>query len=309
MFRVFRNLTPPASGDPARTGTDYMVALSAAAAASTFTGPVYDFRWHNHGPRIVGAHPNVVAPAIGGTPNGNGRTVYTTVAKADAATDSNLLAVLGASLGDITAAAQGMPVTAASVVAADPATYFPGTVVDAGTTYSVMTDGVIIPPYAGKDRAAGWAGIVLDCEMQDGRTPAQLQARMLAVAAMVHSYGKALIIYPDALDAPSQVNTGFSAGNARTILDAVDGLCLMVWGGTIGTMYDQFARQYAMLGTAPPPGKLFLIYELLQTALSDATLARAVALAHELAGVMVWLDGEVDSGDTAAKLAALTAMP
>ena len=150
----------------------------------------------------------------------------------------------------------------------------------------VMADGHL-PPSA--------AGVMLDYEVGDGRTPQETTAFLLGYADMVHKAGKKVGLLLDPLDAPSQRKTGIDQSNAAAIARRFDWSTIFLWSANrrqhdLGRSFDS---QMAMLnaGGGVDPRRLVVDFELSDTSVSDAAATRSLILTHHLRGVMFWRHG------------------
>jgi hypothetical protein len=154
-------------------------------------------------------------------------------------------------------------------------------------------------PLAEQALAPDAAGIVLDYETSDGRTPAYTTAFLRRFAALVHAHHKQALLYLDPWDAPSQVHTGIDASNANAVYQLFDRVGVMLWhGNRQGGIADSAQAQLELLrrGGAVDPKRLVLVFELANTAVADARSARALVLDQGLAGVMFWRDRAAQGG-------------
>jgi hypothetical protein len=160
------------------------------------------------------------------------------------------------------------------------------------------------------------AGILLDYEVQDGRSPSQTLAFLREFARLVHAHGKRAILYTNPLDAPTQRYTGITAANAHAVMNSFDFLTIVLWSRNrqhdIG---ESFRAQLDTIRAGGPvnPRKLLAVYELNGTTVEDAKSTRALLLASGLAGVVLWRDHARQGGDcdapTNQKIACLLGLP
>ena len=147
--------------------------------------------------------------------------------------------------------------------------------------------------------APGTAGIVLDYETSDGRTPAYTIAFLRRFAALVHDHHKQALLYLDPWDAPSQAHTGIDASNANAAYQPFDRVGLMLWhGNRQGELGLSAQAQLDLLrhGGAVDPKRLIAVFELGNTAMTDARSVRKLILDQGLAGVMFWRDRAAQGG-------------
>lgn len=324
-LRVFQQAFPPASDTDARYAywpcTD--VATSQDLSRSTWTGgDVWALVWANRcnagdawndKPNPLPAPPEHVGAL-------ECRAVFSTHAKANAATRCQIRYLLGMAPDDYRAPWLEIPGTSPSDFVADadyrrhpgafcrttlrrrPAGAENGTVEE---TYRVMEDRVVLPAARLTDgeNAAHRAGVVLDYEVQDSRPPETTEAFIHQVAYDVGAAGKELLLLTDPFDAPTQQYTGCTRENLPRLLAVVDYLAVFLWagdpGGSLPASYD---RQLQMLGPLAREDyeKLVVNFEL---GAPGTTLDDARWLHHTLRGagphpdkVMFWRDHAVQGG-------------
>jgi hypothetical protein len=148
------------------------------------------------------------------------------------------------------------------------------------------------------------AGILLDYEVQDNRTPDQTLAFLKEFTALVHGKGKKAILLTNPLDAPTQFHTGVTPANARAICDAFDRITIFLWHNNKQNDLAASARaQLAMVraGGKIDGKKLLALFELNYTTMAEAETARRMIQSEGMAGVMFWRNyaeqgGPCDSG-------------
>jgi hypothetical protein len=159
---------------------------------------------------------------------------------------------------------------------------------------------------------ADTAGIVLDFEVQDGRTGAQTVEFLTRYAQLVHAARRRAILMIDPFDAPSQIYTGISAATAHAIVAQFDATTVFLW--TRNAEHDlraSYARQMAMIaaGGAVDGKRLLVLFELANTTPADARFVRDAIVKDHLAGVMFWRDraqqGGACSSDVNTKIATI----
>jgi len=179
QFDVFQN-APPSHMDSA--DWPYYPASGAASAQITALNTtaqqlkLFYWQWANHGTRAV-AKGNL-APGVADVT----KTIvnFSTIDKANACTLAQTAFALGKSnYGNGVAARHGLQVT--SVVPTNPS----------------MTDVCIVP---GQMLSPNVGGILLDYEVQDGRTALQTKNFLIAWASMVHGAGRKAFLYSNPLD-------------------------------------------------------------------------------------------------------------
>ena len=153
-------------------------------------------------------------------------------------------------------------------------------------------------------------GIVLDFEVQDGRSGAQTVDFLGRYAQLVHDAGRRAILMIDPFDAPSQIYTGISDQTAHAIVAKFDATTIFLWTRNAQhSLSASYARQMAMISTGGTvDGKrLLVLFELANTTLDDARFVHHVIETDHLAGVMFWRDRATQGGacdrDVNAKIA------
>jgi len=154
------------------------------------------------------------------------------------------------------------------------------------------------------------AGIALDYEVQDGRSPSQSLDFLLRYANFVKGHGRQVILYTNPLDAPTQIYTGIDATNASQLATAFDAITMVLWGqNREGDILASANAQLAILGTTAP-SRVLTVFELNTTSVADARNVRNLILNDAFAGVWFWRNrvqegGSCDS-DVNQKIACLT---
>jgi hypothetical protein len=134
------------------------------------------------------------------------RTAFTTIDKANACTLAQTAAVLGQNAATRRYAAAGH----VQIVGADAA----GTDGIANAVDVCVIQARPMPPSA--------IGVLLDYEVQDGRTPDQTLRFLTEFAALAHGAGRKAFLLTNPLDAPTQVLTGVTADNAAALAGVFD---------------------------------------------------------------------------------------
>ena len=296
--RVFQIASPPLSdqseaNSPYYPVTDFASGMAKIVNDTKWTGGrTWYFQWANrmnYG-NAWNRKPNVLpSPAIsmGKDEAGNDiqcRPTYTSIARANAATQAQIRYTLGMSRAEYMkpwlslAGTSENDFIADSTLRSSPASYcatpFTWDGWQGHTTYKVMTDKVVLPALRMKADSKQ-AGIVLDYEVQDDRSAAITQAFIHTVAADVHRMGKKLMVISNPLNAPSMPHTNLTAQNLPAILDDVDFLSITLCSGnrehSIQASYD---NQIKLLGKMQKGEykKLVLYFELGNpgTSLDDA---------------------------------------
>jgi hypothetical protein len=145
----------------------------------------------------------------------------------------------------------------------------------------------------------GAAGVLLDYEVQDGRTPDYTLAFLTRFANLVHSAGKQAILLINPLDAPSQRYTGVTAANANQIHRLFDRTTIFIWARNAEhDVPASLNAQMSILEAGGPvdPKRLIINFELAHTTQDDAVAVRRFMEARQLAGVMFWRDYAAQGG-------------
>ncbi|MBL6749553.1 MAG: hypothetical protein ISP90_03490 [Nevskia sp.] len=299
QFEVFQQAPPPAS---AQARYDYYPLSAAAsmdlarinAAAASGIG-MYYFLWANRcQPADRGGgcgwarKGNVVFPPLRG-PGGETRTYFSGHEQADACTLAQATRALGASEAEAVAEAAKSQVRA----------YANGPGVPALRRGERLVDVCPLPVQPLRSDAAG---IVLDYEVADDRSPAHTLAFLRRFAALVHAHGRQAILFIDPWDAPSAPHSGIDATNAASLYALFDRSALFLWHrNRQNDVKASAAAQLSLLGFSrdAPAKRLLAVFELGQTSLADARAVREFILARSLAGVMFWRNGAGQGGSCA----------
>ncbi len=290
-FEVIQQAPPPGAN-----GANYQFyPLTGAASAqlgalADVAGPyqLYYFQWANRAdtpittPRGETIHrkPNL-QPSMG--PQRKQRSAFSTIARANACTLAQTASVLGrADQARHFAETAGIRLVS-EAEQTDEGALSPEDV-------CVLADGTL-PPHG--------AGVMLDYEVQDRRSPEQTRAFLLQYAAMVHATGHRAMLMTNPLDAPTQAFTGISAGNARAIVTAFDRTTIWLWSRN--RQHDiaaSYRAQKAMIegGGRFDGSRILLEFELANTQVEDAQTVRDLIINDHLAGVLLWRNGVPQGG-------------
>jgi hypothetical protein len=203
------------------------------------------------------------------------RTAFTSVAKANACTLAQTAVIIGRpdqEAAKLLRDAQVQPVR-------------PAAGVQAGIDNA--TDVCVLPPAA----LAKAAGVMLDYEVQDGRSTDDTLAFLTKFAELVHRSGKKALLLTNPLDAPTQIYTGVSEANANRIHRLFDRVTLFAWSeNRQGDIQASLDHQWEILGAAGPvdPSRVIVNFELAGTSLDDAAVVRRFIRGHHLSGVLFW---------------------
>jgi hypothetical protein len=268
-FEVMQNAPPPA--EDAQPGYRYYPATAflsmnlSSLIASKATAKKYYWQWANHGPRRVAKGnlgpyvPSQASPT---------KLFFASPEAANACTLAQTAAVLG--FNDLVP--QYAHRGAISILDAAPP---PGDLQDVCPIFRQRL------PVEAK-------GVLLDYEVQDGRTPKQTLEFLLEYAALVHRANKQAILYTNPLDAPTQELTGVDASNAGQLNDAYDAMSIFAWSrNRQQNLEASLDSQLQILGERNLH-KVYVTYELNGTSLDDAALVRALIFKNNLLGVLFW---------------------
>jgi hypothetical protein len=158
----------------------------------------------------------------------------------------------------------------------------------------------------------GRSGVLLDYEVQDGRSDRDTTAFLTQWAQLVHSAGRPAMLLLNPMDAPTQAYTGVSKANAHTIVGLFDLTTILLWSqNPQHSVAASYAAQRAMIAAGGPfnGSRILIDFELASTTVADAQFVRRAILADHLAGVYLWRNEAKVGGDCAsevnAKIAAI----
>lgn len=138
--------------------------------------------------------------------------------------------------------------------------------------------------------------IVLDYEVQDGRTADQTLTFLTAWSKLVHSAGHAAILYTNPLDAPSQRFTQITPATAPEIAELFDRVSVFLWSGNRqGNLAESFEAQARMYQTKS--SKLMIVFELANTTVQDAKTVNQLLRAGQAGSLNFWRNHAVQGGD------------
>ena len=248
------------------------VTMNVRALETTFTvKPVYFFQWANHGPRKV-AKGNL-GPNI--TQLSETQLNFSSIAKADACTLAQTAIVLGQNaLAQRYASEANLRIE----INAAPAHL---------TDVCVVWDRPLPPKTS---------GIMLDYEVQDGRSPSYTLEFLDKYAKLVQAAGKRVFLYTNPLDAPTQKKTGINGDNATAIANVYNGISILLWSGNKQSSIEKsYAEQRSFIKLVDP-AKIFIVFELKNTSIEDAVAVRRLAQRDNVYAVMFWRNDEKQGG-------------
>ncbi len=215
------------------------------------------------------------------------RTAFTSIRKADACTLAQTAAVLGKPFAGIDDALREAGVQPRRMAGAGKA------------GVESASDLCVIPP---RPLPPDAAGVMLDYEVQDGRTPDHTLAFLTGFAELVRGAGRRPMLLVDPFDAPTQAYTGISPTNANAIHRLFDRTTLFAWSRNAqGDIGRSLAKQMEILQTGGPvePKRLIVDFELANTSQDDARVVRRFIEEHGLAGAFFWRNRARQGGSCA----------
>ncbi len=282
-FDVIQQAPPPARDGTAYafyplTGVASMQLGSLAAARPGYA--LYYFQWANRSNAPLANALGVAVPRKANFQQVAGRlrhqrTPFSSVARANACTLAQTANALGLRADAERYAAAGGITLVSETRQADGGDTGPEDV-------CVLADGSL-------PRAA--AGVLLDYEVQDRRSPAETLAFLTDYTALVHRAGRKAILLINPLDAPSQIYTGITAANAHAIVAAFDRTTIFLWSrNRQGDLQASYTAQKAVIAAGGPfeGARILIDFELKGTSLDDAKLVRRLIVDDHLAGVLLW---------------------
>lgn len=254
---------------------------------------IYYFQWANRSTApIQNAAGETIRRKLNFQPGPTGpfgpRTAFTSVKRADACTLAQSAAVLGLDAAEI----ERIAATGGVSIVRPPRGERAGV--------ANATDICVIQP---RPMPRKGTGVVLDYEVQDGRTSEQTFQFLTDFASLVHGAHRKAILMTNGLDAPTQVYTNVNAENASRLANLFDGMSLFIWSrNPEGDVQASFDRQFEIANHGGPvdPKRLIVVFELANTSPSDARVIREAMIKHDLGGVMFWRNGAKQGGDCAA---------
>jgi hypothetical protein len=283
-FQVIQQAPPPrAETAPSYiyyplTGAASMQLGSVLAASPGYA--TYYFQWANRSNavltnpqgRIVVRKTNLQPSLAGGRKQ---RTAFTSIARADACTLAQTASVLG------------LPQRARAFAAAA-SIHLVSEEEQADTAPLGPVDSCVL---AKGSLPQGRSGVLLDFEVQDGRTPRKTTHFLESWARLVHGAGRPAILLLNPMDAPTQAYSGVSAANAHRLVSLFDLTTILLWSKNAKHSVPlSYAAQKAMIaaGGRFDGSRVLIDFELANTTLADAQFVRRAILADHLAGVLFW---------------------
>lgn len=140
-------------------------------------------------------------------------------------------------------------------------------------------------------------GVVLDYEVQDGRSSEQTERFLTEFARLMRTAGKKSILYTNPLDAPTQRATGLIGGNIPRIASEFDAISVMLWHGNKQKDLKASAEAQMRLLKNIDRDKIVLVYEIRGTSLRDAQDVHDLMLREKYSAVMLWRNSAEVGGD------------
>jgi hypothetical protein len=168
------------------------------------------------------------------------RTAYSTYAKADACTLISASKVLGEPQAVLEAAAKadGLELVTAGASERERLKAVARSVTAKnGESTNYLVDVCVVESNV---LASDTAGIVLDYEVWDSRTPVEAISLMTRLRDLVHKHGKTFIVTTNPIPRPPN---GISGESARAILDLADGFATTIASGASPGNPSTYARQ------------------------------------------------------------------
>lgn len=139
-----------------------------------------------------------------------------------------------------------------------------------------------------KRLSAEVTGVVLDYEVQDGRSSDQTEQFLIEFAQLIRAAGRQSILYVNPLDAPTQKATGLGVDNIPRIASAFDAIGIMLWHGNKQKNLKASAEAQLRLLKGLNRDKIVLVYEINGTSLGDAQFVHELMLREKYSAVMLW---------------------
>lgn len=212
------------------------------------------------------------------------RSMFTSVARANACTLAQTANVLGLSerARDFGAAGAIRLVSETELVDAQPL---------------APPDVCVIPKGRLPD---GRSGVLLDYEVQNGRSPDDTTRFLEQWVQLVHGAHRQAILLVNPLDAPTQAYTGVTSANAHKLVNLFDLTTILLWSkNPAHSVAASYQAQKAIVSAGGPfdGSRILIDFELAGTSLDDARFVRHVIEADRLAGVFFWRNGAKQGGD------------
>jgi hypothetical protein len=267
---------------------------------STWTGRNWAMVWANRARVPAGGpplRPNPITPAIVDGQGHNCATEFSTVARANAATQAQVLYILGAppSVWQAPLKAAGVTALTWDQLNAHPDTYF--------TTWSqdgsskVTVDKMVVPQAV----STSASGIEIDYEVQDGRPPFEGEGLLVNLGAAIRSYGLKAYLYTNPWESDETPLNGFTLAGMNQIKANFDYISLFVWGGQNqceinSAGFDQAITFLKSTSGTLNYGQFVLTIDLLNCSKLDALAIYNHMKVNHFAGYMLWPDGAIMGG-------------
>ena len=289
-FQVFQQAPPPANNEqknyrffPLSGSSSMNVPLLNSSQASS---DKYWFQWANRCQPMAdssercGWNPkgNIVSPRL--VFNGEDkRLFFSTMQKANLCTLIQASFVLNVPYDEPAAKANGLRVV--QYDNAEPA-----------LTNGRFVDACVVPPERFNPNIQG---IILDYEVQDGRSPEATRQFLSDYASLVRRSGRKVGLLSNPLDAPTQKYTGINEVNAGDLMLQFDLFGVMLWGGNRQKdIATSFQSQIKMLEKTQQvdPKRIMIVYDIGKTKLDDAKVVHQIMVTKKFPSLMIWRNGE-----------------
>jgi hypothetical protein len=276
--------------------------LTSAMTSKWTDGQIVHRIWANRWNGGKNKSPNPIRPTIRTSNGTECRLEYTSIAKADAATEAETAATLtygahdlhGFGYLDWTEAA-GMPDSSVYDYTTFKANADALCTKPSGS-YLLATDVVVLPvadvnnvPVVPRE------GVEVDYEVQDNHSVAQTNAVLAALSQMVHQKAYAFSFYTNPLDGPMlRCCSGIDPTNVDYIQSLVDRFGILVW---------QYNGQKSMVQSLsdqmnefqdPNFSKMVLIVDMAMSVDNARLMRQAITQTYPFSGISVWFDKGVN---------------
>jgi len=297
-FQVLQNAPPPKPGNAQHynffplTGIASMQLGSVIAAKPGYAA--YYFQWANRSnAALTSAQGAPIMRKANLQPSQAGkreqRTRFTSAARADACTLAQTASVLG-----LPQRARNFAAAASIELVSE--TQQPDAAPQGPPDRCVLPAGSLPAAHL----AARRSGVLLDYEVQDGRSAQDTTVFLAQWAQLVHGANRRTILLTNPLDAPTQAYTGMTRANAHALVDLFDLTTILLWSNNPEhSLAASYAAQKAIIsdGGRFDGSRILIDFELAGTSLADAQIVRQTILTDHLAGVYFWRNQAKQGGD------------
>jgi len=278
------------------TALDLTSAMSSRWTAGEIDHRIWANRW-NGGKNKA---PNPISPAVKTSSGKQCRLQYTSIAKADAATEAETAATLGYAPHDVNGFGYLDWTEAAGFSDSNVYDYttFKANADSLCTqlsgSYLLATDVVVLPVVDVTNvPVIPRQGVEIDYEVQDNHTVDQTNAVLTAVSQMVHEKGYEFLFYTNPLDGDALVCcSGINSGNLDYIQSMADRFGILVYQNNpehkpmVQSLSDQIA-----LFQHPDFLKLVLTVDLAMSVDNARLMRQAMLQSYPFSGISMWMDG------------------